>query len=58
MAERFTKGTVEASVWCAKCGKATLHRIDNGLRGACLVCLKKLEDLPAVPPAAVQENLF
>jgi len=61
MPEHFTKSTVEASVWCASCGKPTSHRIDDGRRGPCLVCLDKLGAVKAAPqpaPAAEQGNLF
>jgi hypothetical protein len=55
--ERFNKRTVEASVWCLKCGGETMHRIDNGRRGPCLVCLKRPTTLrpPSVPETG---NLF
>lgn len=42
MSEHYTKNTVEVSVYCAKCGKDTEHRVDGGRRGPCLVCLRKL----------------
>jgi hypothetical protein len=41
MPEHFTKNTVEATVWCKRCGKVTPHRIDDGRRGPCLVCLER-----------------
>ncbi|HEX5236135.1 MAG TPA: hypothetical protein VFW25_12490 [Silvibacterium sp.] len=31
--EHYTKNTVSASYWCAKCGKPTLHRVDSGRAG-------------------------
>jgi hypothetical protein len=60
MPEHFTKSTVEATVWCAPCGKPTPHRIDDGRRGPCLVCLEKRGEVKAAPapPAAEQGNLF
>jgi hypothetical protein len=36
-----------ASVWCAKCGKSTMHSVFDGRRGACLDCLEKLNAIPA-----------
>lgn len=61
MPEHFTKNTVEASFWCNKCHKATVHRIDNGRRGPCKVCMAKLdEDAKKVPAArpAEQTEMF
>lgn len=42
MPEHFTKSTIEASYWCARHGKETRHRIDNGRRGPCLLCIAEL----------------
>jgi ferredoxin len=62
MPHHFTKNTVEASFWCAKCHGVTLHNVHCGRRGACQVCLKKLDDEKAArkpaEPAATQEELF
>lgn len=58
MPEHFTKGTVAASFWCKKCAKPTMHRVDTGRRGPCLVCLANLENAvgaapkPPAPPEA------
>ena len=41
MPHHFTKNTVEASFYCAPCGKDTPHRVDSGRRGPCLTCLGK-----------------
>lgn len=41
MPEHYTKATVSATFWCAKCGKPTLHRVDAGRRGPCLDCLER-----------------
>jgi hypothetical protein len=58
MAEHFTKSTVSASFWCAKCRKATLHRVDNGRRGPCFDCMETLAKAVApLAPAAKQESL-
>jgi hypothetical protein len=43
MPEHFTRNTVEASFWCAKCGGPTPHRVDSGRRGPCLLCLEALD---------------
>jgi hypothetical protein len=59
--EHFTKATVAASFWCAKCAKPTFHRVDNGRRGPCHECMQKLEAerlKPKPPPPAQQEDLF
>ena len=62
MPERYTKNTVSCTVWCSKCGKMTEHRVADGRRGACNVCITKLnqqhEERAAIAPAAVQESLF
>lgn len=42
MTQHFTRATVEASAWCKKCGKPTMHRIDDRKVGPCLVCLERL----------------
>lgn len=44
MPEHYTKTTVEASFWCSKCSKNTPHHVSDGRRGACKICLQKLED--------------
>ncbi len=36
MTEHFTRNTETATVWCAKCGRSTEHRIDDGRVGPCL----------------------
>lgn len=60
MPEHYSKNTVSATVWCAPCGKPTPHRIDNGRRGPCLVCLEKPTQTKTRPPAppVVQTELF
>lgn len=42
MTQHFTRNTVAASLWCAKCQKQTLHRIDGVLRGPCLDCIARV----------------
>jgi len=44
MSEHFTKNTVEASAWCAKCQKRTQHRVDKGIVGPCLDCILKYDN--------------
>lgn len=48
MPHHFTKNTVSASAWCLKCNKQTMHRIDTGRIGPCLVCIEKLDTQAAV----------
>lgn len=42
MTQHFTRNTVSAAFHCAKCGKSTQHRIDNGRKGPCLECIAHL----------------
>lgn len=39
MPEHYTKGTLETTAYCGRCGKFTQHRVDAGRRGPCLECL-------------------
>lgn len=43
MPQHFTRNTVSASLYCAKCQKQTQHRIDGVRRGPCLECIARLE---------------
>jgi signal recognition particle subunit SEC65 len=43
MPEHYTKNTLECTVWCNPCGAMTQHRVDDGRRGPCLECIKKLD---------------
>jgi hypothetical protein len=56
MPHHFTKLTVEATFWCAKCGTSTLHRVDGGRRGPCLKCIEKLSQ-PKPPALRTPEQL-
>lgn len=56
MPEHFNKQTVEATVWCNPCGKPTPHRIDDGRRGPCLICMAK--PLPVTEPESAQIGMF
>ena len=42
MTEHFTRSTVSAAFWCAKCQKSTQHRIDDRRKGPCLECMERL----------------
>jgi hypothetical protein len=56
MPEHFTRNTVMASVWCSKCGKPTMHRIDGVKRGPCMVCMET-STVPAQPkPIEVEQG--
>jgi DNA-directed RNA polymerase subunit RPC12/RpoP len=37
----FTRNTVEASIWCVKCHKDTLHAISDGRPLYCQICQSK-----------------
>jgi ribosomal protein L37AE/L43A len=58
MPEHYTKNTVSATYWCPKCAKPTLHRVDSGRRGPCLVCLEKPLAAQAPKPEDLQGDLF
>lgn len=59
MPHHFTKNTIEASFFCAKCMKDTPHRIDNGRRGPCLTCMALQLTLPHIDDTKeIQEELF
>lgn len=59
MPEHFSKATVEATVWCARCGKPTPHMISDGRRGACLTCLHKPKDeTKEAVEASTQQEMF
>ena len=45
MAKHFTRNTVSAEAWCAKCEKRTQHRVDGVKLGPCLECIAQLEKL-------------
>jgi hypothetical protein len=56
MPEHFNKQTVEATFRCAKCNKDAPHFVWDGRRGACKVCLAKLEN--SAPAKAKPEQGF
>ena len=41
MPHHFTKGTVQASVWCNRCRKDTAWRIADGRRQFCTICYNR-----------------
>lgn len=43
MGEHYTRNTVSASAWCAKCKKQTMHRVDGVKLGPCLDCIANLD---------------
>ncbi len=62
MTQHFTKNTVEASAWCPKCKKQTMHRVDRdemqGRLGPCLVCMDKPSIKLPEPEPERQRSLF
>lgn len=60
MTEHFTKNTVQAKLWCKRCFRYTMHRIDSGRKGPCLDCMdRRGVDVKkaALPPAEEQLKL-
>jgi hypothetical protein len=47
----FTKTTVEASLWCTRSGGETMHMVQQGRRGACILCLNRSTTPP--PPTVI-----
>ena len=41
MPHHFTKATIQAEIFCRKCGKMTPWRIADGRRNYCLTCYSK-----------------
>ena len=58
MPEHYTKATVEASIWCNKCGKMTPWRISDGRRSFCLTCYEKAPAKVEAKPIVEQGKLF
>lgn len=58
MTQHFTRNTVSAEFWCSKCSKFTQHRIDNGRKGPCLICIERLNNAPKPEAVPKQEGLF
>ena len=57
MPHHFTKSTVEAKFWCKPCGGPTMHYVNDGRRGSCQECIKKLEQTKSEPKQAEQMTL-
>lgn len=57
MGQHYTRNTVSADAWCAKCRKNTQHRVDDRRLGACLDCIAR-PLAERKPEKAVQESLF
>ena len=58
MPEHYTRNTVSATFWCAKCAKATQHRVDGGRRGPCLACMAVAPQGTRKPAQIEQPSLF
>jgi hypothetical protein len=65
MPQHYTRATTEVSVYCNRCRKETMHRVDDRKRGPCLECLARLENLaderkrkPDPKPQPKQGGLF
>lgn len=43
MSEHYSKQTVSVSAFCKKCQRQTVHKVDDGILGACLSCVEKLQ---------------
>jgi hypothetical protein len=56
MGEHFTKSTIEARAWCLKCNGMTMHRVDDGRKGPCLVCIAKLGEQVKKPREIEQQG--
>ena len=61
--QHSTRNTAEASAWCKRCGRSTMHRVDGVKLGACTVCLEKLnaeadKRREAVPGVVRQMSMF
>ena len=48
MSQHYTRGTVEASAYCNKCGKMTMHTVSDRRLGYCIPCYQK--PLPEAKP--------
>jgi|SRR5215475_12268966 len=59
--QHYTKSTVQAKLYCRKCGDWTMHRVDGGRKGPCLKCMARWERIlkqPKPVPAPKQEEMF
>jgi hypothetical protein len=59
MTHHYTRSTVEASAWCAKCKKETIHRVDadkqQGRLGPCIPCMERHDREVAARPVKAPE---
>lgn len=60
MSEHYTKNTTTATAFCRKCRSFTVHRIDHGRLGPCLICVGAplAGVVKPVPAEAGQLGLF
>lgn len=58
MSHHFPKSTVEASIYCPKCGKDTPWRVAGGLRQFCIPCYNREKAEPPKKPTETQGSLF
>lgn len=58
--EHHTKNTIQATYWCAKCSRPTLHHVADGRRGGCIACIEKQRPDPNKPqhPKPEQQEMF
>jgi hypothetical protein len=56
MPEHFTRNTVSAAFWCAKCQSQTQHRIDDRRKGPCLECIVRLEKQHSAPKCEAERQ--
>ena len=57
MTQHFTRNTISAEFYCAKCGHMTQHEIHGGRKGPCTECRERLErqhEARAAKPEAKQ----
>ena len=59
MPHHFTKGTVQAALFCNTCMKETPWKIADGRRQFCMTCYeKRQEKKEEKPPMETQGDLF
>lgn len=45
----------EIRLWCNRCERETIHRVEGADRGKCLVCLQKREKQMSLPGTVATE---
>jgi ribosomal protein L44E len=55
--EHYTRSTISAEAWCAKCQKHTQHRVDDCQKGPCLECIARLEKEYAVKKSKPEKQM-